>query len=61
MVIGAASRSQASAEKFAAGIADARVYENPQSLVEESDLVVIAVPDDAIAPVTRSLAWQQRH
>ena len=60
-VVGAASRSRASAEKFAAGIAGARAYDNAQNLVEESDLVVIAVPDDAIAPITRSLAWQKRH
>ncbi len=61
LVVGAASRSQASVEKFAAGIAGARAYDNAQSLVEESDLIVIAVPDDAIAPVTRSLDWQKRH
>ena len=61
LVVGAASRSQASADKLVAGIADARAYDSPQSLVEESDLVVIAVPDDTIAPVTRSLAWQKRH
>ncbi len=35
--------------------------DDAQSLADASDLVVIAVPDDAIAPVARSVAWQQRH
>lgn len=60
-IVGAASRSQSSPENLVVRIADARAYDNPQSLLDESDLVVIAVPDDAIAPVTRSLPWQQRH
>ena len=61
LVVGAASRSQASAENLSSGIADARAFDDAQSLADASDLVVIAVPDDAIAPVTRSLAWQKRH
>ena len=60
LVVGAASRSQASAENLSSGIADARAFDDAQSLANASDLVVIAVPDDAIAPVTRSLAWQKR-
>jgi predicted short-subunit dehydrogenase-like oxidoreductase (DUF2520 family) len=60
-VVGAASRSQASAARLAAGIAEAQAYDNAQRLVDDSDLVVIAVPDDAIAPATKSLAWQTRH
>lgn len=61
LVVGAASRSRASAERLVVGVANARAYDNSQGLVEDSDLVIIAVPDDAIAPVTRSVAWQQRH
>ncbi len=60
-VVGAASRSRASAERLVAGVAGAQVYENAQDLLQACDLAVIAVPDDAIAPVTRSLAWEERH
>lgn len=60
-VVGAASRSRASAERLAGGVEGAQVYENAQDLLKDCDLVVIAVPDDAIAPVTRSLAWEERH
>jgi len=60
-VIGAASRSQASAARLAAGIADARAYDDAQRLADDADLVLIAVPDDAIAAVAGSLRWQARH
>ena len=60
-IAGAASRSRASAERLAGGIAGSRAYESAQALVDDADLVVIAVPDDAIEPVTRTLAWQPRH
>lgn len=60
-VVGAASRSRASAEKLAGGIADARAFDDAQGLADASDLVVIAVPDDAIASVTRSVTWRQNH
>jgi predicted short-subunit dehydrogenase-like oxidoreductase (DUF2520 family) len=60
-IVGAASRSRASAARLAAGIAEAQTYDDAQRLVYDSDLVVIAVPDDAIAPVARSLMWQGRH
>ncbi len=60
-IVGAASRSRASAERLAGGVAGARVYGSAQALVDDADLVVIAVPDDAIAPVTRAITWQPRH
>jgi predicted short-subunit dehydrogenase-like oxidoreductase (DUF2520 family) len=60
-IVGAASRSHASAEKLAGGIADGRAFVSAQDLVNASDLVIIAVADDAIAPVARSIAWQARH
>ncbi len=60
-IVGAASRSRASAERLAGGIAGARVYGSAQTLVDDADLVVIAVPDDAIATVTRAITWQPRH
>lgn len=60
-IVGAASRSHASAAKLAAGIADCRAYDDAQRLVDDADLVVVAVPDDAIAALARSLIWQSRH
>lgn len=60
-IVGAASRSPDSAGLLAAGIADARAYDDAQRLVDEADLIFIAVPDDAIAPAAQSLAWQPRH
>jgi predicted short-subunit dehydrogenase-like oxidoreductase (DUF2520 family) len=60
-VVGAASRSRASAARLAGGIADCRVYDDPQRLVDDADLILIAVPDDAIATVAHSLRWQGRH
>jgi predicted short-subunit dehydrogenase-like oxidoreductase (DUF2520 family) len=60
-VVGAANRSRASAERLVEGIAGAQVYASAQDLLAACDLAVIAVPDDAIAPVTQSLTWDQRH
>ena len=44
-----------------AGIAGAQAYDDAQDLVDDSDLVIIAVPDDAIAPAAHSLSWQPHH
>src|SRR5512145_250634 len=60
-IAGAASRSQASAARLVYGIPGARVYDDPQRLADGADLVLIAVPDDAIAAVARSVSWQARH
>jgi predicted short-subunit dehydrogenase-like oxidoreductase (DUF2520 family) len=60
-VVGAASRSHSSAERLAAGIEGAQAYDDAQRLADASDLVVIAVPDDAIAPAARSVIWTARH
>ena len=60
-VAGAASRSPASAARLATGIAGARAYDDPQRLADDADLVLIAVPDDAIAAVAQSVRWQARH
>lgn len=59
-VVGAASRTPASAARLAEAIPGANVYE-PEQLLGEADLIVIAVPDDAIAPVAQSLPWRPRH
>ena len=60
-VVGAASRSWASAEKLSSGVTNARAFDDAQGLADASDLVVIAVPDDAIAPVAQSVRWRQNH
>jgi predicted short-subunit dehydrogenase-like oxidoreductase (DUF2520 family) len=60
-VVGAAGRSHTSAERLVSGIEGAKVYNAVQALLDDSDLVIVAVPDDAIAPVTRAAVWQQRH
>ena len=60
-IVGAASRSHASAARLARGIANARAYADPQRLVDEADLIIVAVPDDAIGTVAQALAWQARH
>jgi predicted short-subunit dehydrogenase-like oxidoreductase (DUF2520 family) len=60
-IVGAASRSQASAARLAAGIPGCRTYAELQRLADDADLVIIAVPDDAIAAVAEAIAWQPRH
>jgi predicted short-subunit dehydrogenase-like oxidoreductase (DUF2520 family) len=60
-IVGAASRSQASAARLAQAIAGAKVYDDPQQLADNAELVLIAVPDDAIATVAQSVRWQARH
>jgi predicted short-subunit dehydrogenase-like oxidoreductase (DUF2520 family) len=60
-VVGAASRSQASARRLVASIPDARAYDDAQRLVDDADLVLIAVPDDAIAAAAAALRWRARH
>jgi len=60
-VVGAASRSHASAHRLAESIPGARAYDDAQRLADDADLVLIAVPDDAIAGVAAALRWQARH
>jgi predicted short-subunit dehydrogenase-like oxidoreductase (DUF2520 family) len=60
-ITGAASRSQTSAARLAAGIPGATAYDDPQQLADGADLVLVAVPDDAIAAVANSVRWQERH
>jgi predicted short-subunit dehydrogenase-like oxidoreductase (DUF2520 family) len=60
-IVGAASRSLASAERLAGGIDGAQAYGDPQRLADDADLVLIAIPDDAIATAATSVRWQARH
>lgn len=57
-VAAAASRSRASAERLAAGTAGCRTMPDPQSVADSVDLVLLTVPDDAIASTCAGLRWR---
>ena len=57
-VAAVASRSRASAERVAAGMAGCRAVTDPQSLADCVDLVLLTVPDDAIAAICAGLRWR---
>lgn len=50
-----ASRDGARRERLAALSGGARAFSEPQALIEEVELILVAVPDDAIAPLARSV------
>ncbi len=50
-----ASRDPARRERFAAMVEGARGFAEPQALIEEVELVILAVPDDALGPLARSV------
>ncbi len=60
-VVGAASRSQASAARFASAVPHARAFDDAQQLADVADLVMITVPDDAIPSAAASVRWLPRH
>jgi predicted short-subunit dehydrogenase-like oxidoreductase (DUF2520 family) len=60
-IVGAASRSPASAAKLAGGIAGAQAFDSAQQLADAADLILVAVPDDAIASVAASVRWRAQH
>ena len=57
-VTAVASRSRDSAARLAAGIAGCRAMPDPQSLADHADLVLLTVPDDAIAATCAALDWR---
>ena len=57
-VVAAASRSRSSAEQLAARIAGCEASADAQAVVDCSDLVLLTVPDDAIAIVVAKLEWR---
>jgi predicted short-subunit dehydrogenase-like oxidoreductase (DUF2520 family) len=57
-VAAVASRSRTSAEKLAAGVAGCRIMPGPQALADSVDLVMLTVPDDAIAATCAALNWR---
>jgi predicted short-subunit dehydrogenase-like oxidoreductase (DUF2520 family) len=58
-VVAAASRSIGSAQQLAARIAGCHATANAQDVVDGADLVLLTVPDDAIAAVVANLKWRQ--
>ncbi len=50
-----ASRDAARREHLARLTGGARAFSEPQALIEEVELILVAVPDDAIAPLARSV------
>jgi len=57
-VVAVASRSFASAEALAAAVPGCRAERDAQAAADAADLVFLTVPDDAIAPAARALAWR---
>ncbi len=45
-----ASRDPARRARFAAQVEGARAFAEPQALIEEVELIILAVPDDAVGP-----------
>ncbi len=50
-----ASRDPDRRDRFRAAVEGARGFSEPQALIEEVELVILAVPDDAIAPLAKTL------
>jgi predicted short-subunit dehydrogenase-like oxidoreductase (DUF2520 family) len=50
-----ASRDPERRARFAAQVEGARAFAEPQALVEEVELIIVAVPDDAIGPLAASV------
>jgi predicted short-subunit dehydrogenase-like oxidoreductase (DUF2520 family) len=50
-----ASRDPERRARFASLVDGARAFAEPQALVEEVELIILAVPDDAIGPLAESL------
>lgn len=50
-----ASRDARRRERLAAAVEGARAFAEPQALIEEVELIILAVPDDAIEPLARSV------
>ena len=57
-VAAVASRSRNSAERLAASIAGCRIMPDAQSLADSVELVLMTVPDDAIAATCAALNWR---
>ncbi len=56
-IVAVAARRRVTAEALAGSISGCQVYATPAEVAAASDLVFLAVPDDAIVPVTEAIAW----
>ncbi|MFM9971735.1 MAG: Rossmann-like and DUF2520 domain-containing protein [Burkholderiales bacterium] len=57
-IVAVASRSVASAQACATGAKGCQAVSDPQQVIDATDLVFLAVPDDAIAELAASLRWR---
>lgn len=57
-VVAVASRSVDSAQRLAMALGDATRACTPQAAVDQAELVLLTVPDDAIAATAASLRWR---
>jgi len=57
-VVAVASRTYASAEKFAITVPGCRALKTPQEVVDITDLVFITTPDGAIGQIAAQLKWR---
>jgi len=56
-VVAVASRTMQSAQKLADAVTTCRAYENVQQISDNTDLIFITTPDDAIETVTAKIKW----
>jgi predicted short-subunit dehydrogenase-like oxidoreductase (DUF2520 family) len=56
-VVAVSSLSQASARKLAQAVKGCQVFNNNQAVADNTELVFITTPDDAIAPVASEVKW----
>jgi predicted short-subunit dehydrogenase-like oxidoreductase (DUF2520 family) len=60
-VVACASRSLPSAERLARRIEGCEAYATSAEAAAQADVVVLTVPDDALANVAQGIAWKPRH
>jgi len=58
-VVAVASRTFASAEKLAEAVPGCKAYENVQRIADNTDLIFITTPDDAILEVVSQIKWHK--
>lgn len=58
-VVAASSRTEASAQRLAEAVPGCKAYDSAQEVVDNSQIVFITTPDDAIAGVVTGLQWHR--
>jgi predicted short-subunit dehydrogenase-like oxidoreductase (DUF2520 family) len=58
-IVAVSSRTRERAEALAASLPDCFASSDPQAVADASDVVVLAVPDQSIEAVCRSIHWRQ--